>query len=680
MFDSLQSRTQGTRFPKKVNSISALPTGSVSFWKTGCICLLSALFLQFLLSCSEKTIPEIDEQVTLPDSPDSTGQDEGLPMLHIEGRYLKNAAGRIIQLHGFAQTYSPYFNQNAWSNYDVSGCLHYNKLMIDRILAAGWKMTFVRMHMDPYWSDDPVKPSVRYEGHERFSSARFKKYLDEVFIPMAEYAIGKGLYVVFRPPGVSPAKIAVGDDYNLFLEEVWSIVSSHPKIKNKPGIMFELANEPIDILGPDGTYASSGQGHFDRMKTFCQRIVNKIRTNADNIIWIPGLAYQSSFSGFAGNPVEGTNIGYAVHAYPGWYGSDTEEASVELGGTMGGGYESFQRGWNTQVKPVADIAPVMVTEMDWAPAGYDASWGKSFTGTTGGSGFGANFRYIADMTGNVSWLLFTECHRLAAFTNSAGIPGQYTFLNDPEACPWPIYHWFNEYAAENSGTAAALEKLEVVGVHDELQILTGGERYLITKATFADGSSRYVTAETRFRISDESVLRIAENGIMSAQKEGTAVITAAYTSPGGVIRETAVTVHATTFPLTAAMFNPSIFAEGSFVEETKTLITGQWGFGGWRYNRGVDLSGYQYLIAELGNDNDSGVSFRLFDENNYWSPAALYDFNNSRRVVVDLNNMYKQVGDQQVRLDPSHICIIGFWSSGNKPIVIKNVYLSDETT
>jgi len=95
---------------------------------------------------------------------------------------------------------------------------------------------------------------------------------------------------------------------------------------------------------------------------------------------------------------------------------------------------------------------------------------------------------------------------------------------------------------------------------------------------------------------------------------------------------------------------------------------------------GQQKKGYRYLIAELGNDNDSGVSFRLFDENNYWSQPALYDFGSERRVVVDLHSMYKQVGDQQVRLDPSHIYIIGFWSSGNKPIVIKNVYLSDKIT
>ena len=638
-----------------------------------------------LTSCSDTPLPEAEEQekTTSPKPPVTENEEEavesGLPQLQVTGRYLRNETGEMINLHGFAQTYSPFFNQNAWNNYDVAGCLRYNQMLIDRILAAGWKMNFVRIHMDPYWSDDTSKPSVRYEGHERFSPSRFKKYLDEVFIPMAEYANDKGLYVVFRPPGVSPERIAVGDDYNLFLEEVWSIVSAHPKIKNNHGIMFELANEPIQIRGPDGTYASNGQAYFDRMKTFCQRIVDKIRANADNIIWVPGLAYQSSFSGFAHNPIEGTNIGYAVHAYPGWYGSDTEQASVELGGTMGGGYESFQQGWNAQVKPVADFAPVMVTEMDWAPAKYDASWGKSFTGTVGGAGFGANFKYVADMSGNVSWLLFTECHYLAAFTNTPGVPGQYSFLNDPEACPWPVYHWFNQYATDNSGSMAALEKLEILGVDDELQILTGGERYLIIRATFADGSTRHVTAESRFQVSDESILQVEENGIIHALRDGTAMVTATYISPGGETREAVVNVHATTFPLTAEMFNPSIFEEGSFDEETKTLITGQWGFGGWWYNKGVDLSSYQYLVAELGNDNESGVSFRLFDENNYWSEAAIYDFQTEHRVVVDLHNMYKQVGEQQVKLNPSHIYIIGFWSSGNKPIVIKNVYLSENS-
>ena len=632
-----------------------------------------------VIACTENVPIPAEEPDPTPELPVVTKPNAKLPELYVDGRYLKNKQGEKVNLHGFAQTYSPFFNQNAWSNYNVSGCLTYNKRMIDRIMDAGWKMNFVRMHMDPYWSDDPTQASVRYEGHERFSQVRFKKYLDEVFIPMAEHAISKGLYVVFRPPGVSPEKIAPGDDYNEFLELVWDIVSKHPKIKDNSDIMFELANEPINITGPNGAYASNGQGHFDQMKIFCQSIVDKIRANANNIIWVPGLAYQSSFSGFANNPVKGENIGYAVHAYPGWYGSDTEEASPELGGSMGGGYESFQRGWDAQVKPVADFAPIMVTEMDWAPKKYEASWGKSFTGVVGGPGFGANFKYIADRTGNVSWLIFTECHRLAEFRNIEGTVGNYTFLNDPEACAWPTYHWYKEYESGEDGSKAEnkLAKIEIVGVGEDLTILTGGDRYLIVKAIYDNGSSMPITSNTVFTTSDQSVISINENGRLIALKDGTATITATFTPATGDSKQISFIVHATTFPLTEELFNPSIFAQGTFDEETRTLVTGQWGFGGWRYNKGVDLSKYKYLIAELDNDNKSSVSFRVFDENNYWSQPALYDFGNSRKVVVELDNMYKKINEERVKLNPAHIYIIGFWSSGGSPIVIKDVYLTN---
>lgn len=624
-----------------------------------------------MYACSDDAVKVPEEVPEIPGKPETEELDvSGLPRLHVVGRYLKNERGETVNLHGFAQTYSPFFNQNSWNNYDVSGCLRYNQGLIDKMLDKGWKMNFIRLHMDPYWSDDPTQESVRYEGHERFSQVRFEKYLSEVFIPMAEYAIRKGLYVVMRPPGVCPEKIAVGDDYNQYLEKVWSIVSKHPKIKTSSGIMFELANEPINILGTDGTYGGNGQVYFDNAKKFFQTIVDKIRVNATNIIWIPGLSYQSSFSGYAANPVEGDNIGYAVHAYPGWYGSDAEEPSAELGGVTGGGYESFQRGWNVQVQPIADIAPVMVTEMDWAPAKYDSSWGKSITGTEGEAGFGANFKYIADNTGNVSWLIFTDCSLLAQFKDEEGVAGAYTFLNDPEACPWPVYHWFKEYASEEV-IESELTELEIVGVKDYVDILTGSDRYLVVKALYADGHQRMVTNEVTYSSTDQSIVKVKDNGRIVALKDGTSTVTVSYTSQQGS-RAISLEVHATTFPLTEKGFDASIWETGTFDESTKTLVTGNYGFGGWQYSNGLDLSGYRQLVVEIGNDNDCSASFRLFDVNNYWSNPAVYDFGNSRRIMVDLNNM---LNNNQEKLDPSHLYIIGFWTVGGKPLVIERISL-----
>jgi len=635
------------------------------------------LLVGMLSSCSDDKTPITEEppkeNPTTPEE-ETTDEESALPVLTVVGRYLKNNKGEIVNLHGFAQTYSPYFNQNAWNNYDVSGCLSYNKRLIDQMQSAGWKFNFIRMHLDPYWSDDTSKESVRYEGHERFSSARFQKYLDELFIPMAKYAISKGLYIVMRPPGVAPEKIAVGDDYQKFLLTVWNIVSKHPDIKNNMDIMFELANEPIHILGPDGTYAGTGSGHFMNLKSYFQTITDKVRTNgAKNIIWVPGLSYQSSYSGYATYPIEGENIGYAVHVYPGWYGSDAQSPSAELGGVMGGGYDGFQRGWDAQVMPVANFAPIMITEMDWAPEKYNSSWGKSITGEVGGTGFGANFKYIMDRTGNASWLLFTSPHLLAQFKNVAGTEGNYAFLNDPEACPWPVYHWFKEYAGE-APAEGDLNSLQVAGVTNSLSIRMGDSKNFIVKALYVDGTTRVVTSKSSVSSSNSAVLQVDNAGKMVAVKEGQAQVTISYTSAKGVTKQLVLTVNVITpFPLTAAMFNPSIWEKGTFDESTRTLVTGKYGFGGWEYANGLNLSAFKTLTIELGNDNQSSVSFRLFDKTSYWTDPATYDFGSSRKVVVDLQNMKDKNG---LRIDPSHLYIIGFWSTGDKPIVIDKVLLN----
>lgn len=72
------------------------------------------------------------------------------------------------------------------------------------------------------------------------------------------------------------------------------------------------------------------------MKIYFQAIVDKIRSHCNNIIWVPGLAYQSSYAGYATHRIEGENIGFAVHCYPGWYGSDAEQDSgEEIGSSTG---------------------------------------------------------------------------------------------------------------------------------------------------------------------------------------------------------------------------------------------------------------------------------------------------------------------------------------------------------
>lgn len=591
---------------------------------------------------------------------------DGMPMpeLHVEGRYLKDSHGHIVNLHGFAQTYSPWFNERGtkWDNYDVDGCLNYNKGIIDRVLQAGWKMNFIRLHMDPYWSNTPGCTG-RYEGEECFDETRFVKYLDEVFVPMAEYAVSKGLYVVMRPPGVCPEDIEIGGVYHQYLIKVWGIVSQHPLLKNNPHIMFELANEPIHILGPDGTYGANTQGHFDNLKTYFQAIVDTIRLSAGNILWIPGLGYQSLYAGYAVNPVEGENIGYAVHVYPGWFNS-------------GQGYEPFQRGWDDQVQPVADFAPIMVTEMDWAPEHHDKSWGKDITGTAGGDGFGANFQKIVDDCGNVSWLLFTDAHLLAEYGNPDAPADVVDFLTDPEACPLPVFQWYQTYAAEYdfngvSDDYLTLSELLIQG-GENISVLTNSSVGLRINAVFADGHTENVASVAEITVADPGVVNVVRGRIF-ALKDGQTTVTVSYTDSKGTKMQLELDVSSSTFPLTGGLLNPGIWENGSYDENTRTLKTGIWGFGGWQYD-GADLSDYKYIVARLGSANTANVDFRIFDQDNYWSSPASFPFGDGQEVVVPLRYTVK---DDGVPLDPSHIYIAGFWSNGSNSFVIDTVFLTN---
>lgn len=596
-----------------------------------------------------------------------------LSALHVEGRYLKNAAGETVNLHGFAQTFSPYFNNSAWSNYDVDACLQYNQKCFDGVLAAGWKVNFVRQHMDPYWSCGNY--SAENVAYKTFNVDNFMKYLNLVFIPMAEYAIERGCYVVMRPPGVCPETIAVDDKYNKFLIQVWDSVSNHPKIKNNPGIMFEIANEPVNIVGTDGATGASTDGQFEALKLFLQPIVDVIRENGcNNVLWLPGLGYQSLYGGCAKYKVEGSNLGYAVHCYCGWYGSDAEADSGEgIGTSTGGGYTTFQQGWDKQVKPVTDIAPIMVTEMDWALSKYNSSWGKGITGTAGAEGFGANFKYIADNSGNVSWLLFTGQELLMQFKDEAGTPGEYTFLNDPEACPWPIYHWFEEYAdVVDHGNLTGLSVKDVT--NGELSVGYGSEKYLLVQASFSDGTTDLVTSKCEFNSSKPNVIR-AEAGKLTALCNGEADVVITYTYKDV---EKSVVVHVVSSSFSLDMINPSIFGDGTYSKTTHSLITSQFGFGGWQYSNGLDLSASNYLIVELckGTDVDGGNYFRLFDVDNYWGQPASYSVNDYR-LIIDLKSMKNDAG---ISVDPSHLYIIGFWTNGGKEnaVVLNRVYVADE--
>lgn len=124
-------------------------------------------------------------------------------------------------------------------------------------------------------------------------------------------------------------------------------------------------------------------------------------------------------------------------------------------------------------------------------------------------------------------------------------------------------------------------------------------------------------------------------------------------------------------------FNPSIWENGKFNEETHEFTAGQYGFGGWQYETPIDLSGCQYIVAELEKPMDSWTKFRVFDTASYWETPYSRDMDGNL-VVCELNGMMKNMPDGSiVPLDTKKIYRVGFWDLGYRTFGIKHVYATN---
>ena len=368
-----------------------------------------------------------------------------LAPLHVEGSQLQDAQGNRVVLHGVMDTPSPYFNNQRWGTSAsvgyVNKCIDYFNTLYTAVTdtAQGACCNVFRLHLDPAWCFSNASGESDYK---KFSYSRFKQFWEKLYRPLILNALGHGLYVIVRPPGVCPAEIKVGDDYQQYLEKVWDYVSQDDSIKKYSGyVMLELANEPVDILNAAGNKDNTGQAPHD----FFQPICDLIRQNGyTGIIWVPGAGYQSIYNGYVDHPITGYNIGFAVHDYPGWYGS---EQAI-------GDSAKYIANFEAMV-PVVKTHPVVITEVDWSPekpgeGKYNefgqwvpANYGTWGTATT--SGWGAIYKALIDkfgismtLTGTGDYLDIDQYIK-----NGTVVPA---FNGIAEACGETCMKWYRDYA------------------------------------------------------------------------------------------------------------------------------------------------------------------------------------------------------------------------------------------
>ena len=387
-----------------------------------------------------------------------------LPSLHVEGKWLCDTHGNHVVLHGVMDTPSTWFNgyddenghHSYWSGgYNTSGaknCLAYFEKVFKALEASNCDV--FRLHMDPAWTNDPRADSIYiYPGSEgqaegvggeadirKFNPNRLKSFLSNLYWPLIQKALNHKLYVVVRPPGVCPGSIKVGDYYNEYLMTVWDIFSQNTNIRQNAGqISIELANEPVSLKN------ANGQDDPKALHDFFQPIVDKIRANGfSGIIWAPGTGWQANYTSYETYPIEGPNIGYAVHDYCGWY--DTWDGHHDP--------QNKIRQFKKQV-PVVETAPIIITEVDWSPkkegtGHYDehgnwveSNWGTWATGST--SKWGMAYKAMLDYYGNISMTLSgTHCLiDIPTLLNTGRVVP--AFDGNEEACGKACMDWYADY-------------------------------------------------------------------------------------------------------------------------------------------------------------------------------------------------------------------------------------------
>lgn len=480
-----------------------------------------------------------------------------LPSLHTEGRWLVDKHGNQVVLHGVMDTPSNYFNGGRWEGSKALGWWdHYNDTGVTNCLAYFEKLfkgmekakcDVFRLHMDPAWTNDPADGYV-YAGSagqasdasgeadiKKFNPERYQKYMPQLYLKLAEMAMKYGMYVVVRPPGVCPHDLKVGDYYNQYLMYVWDVFSQQEFVKDHAGqISIELANEPVNLRN------AQNQDDPKALHDYFQPIVNKIRENGfTGIIWAPGTGWQANYTSYATYPIEGDNIGYAVHDYTGWYGCSDANPDPQ------NKIEQFHK----QV-PVVDTNPIIITEVDWSPENPSAqghynehnewvqpNYGTWSTGST--SKWGKAYKAMLDYYGNISMTLSgTGC--LFDIDKLLSTGNVYPAFNGiEEACGKACMDWYAEYynvnyphADDEAETGDFYTVQALKAEQESFDLMIGDKTPISLELLYVDGHTKDISGVATCTV-DNPAVAVVKNGMLCALASGETQLNVTYTDIKG---------------------------------------------------------------------------------------------------------------------------------------------------
>lgn len=259
----------------------------------------------------------------------------GTPWLHTEGNRIKDPMGNDVVLRGVSLIDLGHLD--VWQG----GSLE----MIDRLTdksdpqggSPGWYPKVIRV---------PIVPADASGGWpKRFGPPPAD---DRVYYgllrPIVDYCKTKDIYVIIDWHYVANTWDKVPQT-----SEFWDYIA--PKFANDSHVLFEIFNEPINDV--NGDWIFNPENDWLSVRQDMQTWIDIVRSHAPkNLILVGGAFYSQIIGPAAEYPVEGDNIVYVSHIYPGhfldWWWSDS--------------FDAFGWSYSNEIATCAAAHPVMMTE------------------------------------------------------------------------------------------------------------------------------------------------------------------------------------------------------------------------------------------------------------------------------------------------------------------------------
>ncbi|MBQ4277682.1 MAG: hypothetical protein II750_06235 [Bacteroidaceae bacterium] len=325
--------------------------------------------------------------------------------------------------------------------------------------------------------------------------------------------------------------------------------------------------------------------------------------------------------------------------------------------------DNGQSWWPAEVKKLYDR---MLTDLNLSAEEVPLLVGELVGQAEGGACYWHNSACIAKMPS-----LIKQCYVIS----SAGCPQKgdglhftaegYRTIGRRYATAMLDFLEKNDLNSEFSATALTPSATEI-------NVTPGSSTEITIFSTDDEGKSHNVTRRCTYTADDPTLVSVNGVQLQTAATTGTTTLHVSFADKDGKTVTADITVNISYFPLAEGAINPSIQGSGTFNARSKQLQTGADGFAGWIYNKGIDISAYNYLVVKLRIGSTCQPVIRIYDSTNYNANHYEYEMKTSNTAVIDL----KALAQTDDAPDLTQVKMIGISSNGSRAIYLSDVFLS----